>query len=43
MLRHISPQLLAIFSELSSACAAYVSTYMSDIAHTIKIIIMMIK
>jgi len=39
------PKLLAILRELSLACAAYVLTYMLEIPHVIKIIviIMMIK
>jgi len=35
--------LLAILRKLSLACAAYVSAYMPEIAHMIKIIVTMIQ
>jgi len=43
MFKHVSALTVAIFRELSSACAAYVSTYILEIPHVIKIIVIMIK
>jgi hypothetical protein len=43
MPQHVLPQLLAVFRELFLACAAYVATYMLEILHIIKFIVMMIR